>query len=312
MIHNMEKDSFSKINAWSQKIREGCNSALNSLLAVHFENQNNYDEAFSQIALAVKKDPQSKNLYNKLVWISQSTEKLNQAKKLIESAISKAPENDVLRRSLGLVYILQGEYLFAIKNLRISLKFNQKEQVTHFLLGYCFLALLEGNSKFSGSDCNLLNSAQEEFQRSEDLPFFQGDSDFREGKRYLNEKSFSMALSKMESALQRIKELQVEPASFCRLALSFLMDENEVEQDLLESVMEDLRERSGQGKGYPEINNHMGLCFLIFWRKLLLEAKSQLRLAVEKDVKFQKAKTNLIFVESLEKKNSPLMKDLRF
>lgn len=308
----MEKDKFLKINAWSQKIKEGCNSALNSLLAVHFESQNDYEEAFSQIALAVKKDSQNKNLYQKLVWISQGTEKLNQAKKLIESALSKTPENDVLRKSLGLAYILQGEYLFAIKNLRISLKFNEKEKITHFLLGYCFLALLEGNSNFSGSDCNLFNSAQEEFQKSENLPFFQGDSDFREGKRYLNERYFSKSLVKMESVLQRIKELQVEPVSFCYLALSFLMDEKEVDQNQLDSVMEELRERSGQGKRYPEIHNHMGLCFLIFWRKLLLEAQNQLRLAVEKDVKFQKAKTNLIFVESLEKKNSPLIKDLRF
>ncbi len=312
MHPEMEKDKLLKMDVWYQKIKQECDPALNSLLAVHFESQNNYEEAFSQMALAVEKDALRKNLCQKLVWVAQQAEKLDQARELIESLLLRNTENTVLRRGLGLAYLLQREYPVAIKNLQASLKFNQKDKLTHFLLGCSFLGLLERSKGDIDSQSELLDSALKEFQKLKDMPFFQKDTDFQEGIKYLIEKSYSKSLEKMESVLQKVKELEVEPLSFSHLALSFLMDEREVDQNQLDSALEDLKERHKQGKEYPGINNHLGICFLIFWRRLLLEAQNQLRLAVDKDAKFQKAKTNLIFLESSEKKNSPPIKDLRF
>jgi tetratricopeptide (TPR) repeat protein len=308
----MEEDKFSNIDDWSKKIKGGCDPAINSLLAVHFESQNDFEVAFAQIALAIEKDPQNKNYYQKLVWMSQSADKLKQAQELIESTLAKNQENDVLRRSLGLAYLLERNYQLAIKNLEASLRLNEKEKTTHFLLGCSFLGLLEKSKDDLSSQSELLESALQEFQKSEKLPVFEGDSDFQEGMRYLEEKSFSKSWDKMESVLQRIKELQVEPLSFSHLALSFLMDVRGVDQYHLDTAIDELKERYEQGKNYPQINNHLGLCFLIFWRKLISEAINQLRLAVEKDARFQKAKTNLIFLESAEKRISALLKDLKF
>lgn len=308
----MEENKFSNINDWSKKIKEVCDPSINSHLAVHFESQNDYEEALSQIVLAIEKDPQNKNYYQKLVWISQSAEKLNQAQELIESTLAKNQENDVLRRSLGMAYLLDKNYAQATKNLQASLRLNEKEKTTHFLLGCSFLGLLEKSKDDLNSQSELLESALEEFRISEELPFFNGDSDFQDAMRYLKEKSFSKSWDKMELVIERIKELQVEPLSFSQLNLSFLMDNRGIDQNQLDSAIGELKQRHKQGKEYPQINNHLGLCFLIFWRKLLLEAQNQLKLAVEKDAKFQKAKINLIFLESTEEKISTLLKNLKF
>ena len=308
----MEEDKFSNINDWSKKIKQGCDPAINSFLAVHFESQNDFEEAFSQIALAIEKDTQNKNFYQKLIWIAQKTENLNRAKELIESILTKNQENDLLRRSLGLAYLLERNYPLAIKNLEASLRLNEKEKTTHFLLGCSFLGLLEKSKDDLNSQSKLLESALEEFRKSEKLPFLYGDSDFQDGMRYLKEKSFSKSWDKMKLALQKIRELQVEPFSFSHLVLNFLIDNREIDQNQLEATIGELKLRYEQGENYPQINNHLGLCFLIFWRKLISEAINQLKLAVEKDAKFQKAKTNLIFLESSEKRISTLLKDLKF
>ena len=300
------------MNEWSQQIKQGCNSVINSLLAVYFESQNDYQEAFSQMVLAIEKDTQNKNLYQKLVWISQGADKLNQAQDLIQSALSSNPDNEVLQRSIGLAYLLEKNYPLAIKNLQASLRPNEKEEITHFLLGCSFLGLLEKSEDDLNSQTELLESALDEFRKSEKLPFLYGDTDFQDGMRYLKEKSFSKSQDKMESVVQRIKELHIEPLSFSHLALGFLMDDRGVDQNQLDTAIGELKQRYEQGKEYPEINNHLGLCFLIFWRKLILEAENQLKLAVEKDAKFQKAKTNLIFLKSSEKRISALLKDLKF
>jgi hypothetical protein len=156
-----------------------------------------------------------------------------------------------------------------------------------------------------------LNSIQEHFQKAGEMSFFKGDSDFQEGTNVLNEKFFSGSLLKMGLVLAKIKELQAEPASFSYLALSFLMDEKDIDRDEVEYALHELKKRSEQGKEYPVIHNHLGFCFLIFWQSLLSEAQNQLRLAVEKDAKFQRAKTNLMFLESSEKKISAYVKELR-
>jgi len=174
------------------------------------------------------------------------------------------------------------------------------------------LGLLEKNKNSFDSASELLVSTQDEFQKASDMPFLKENSDFIEGKRLLNEKLFLESLEKMRLVLSKIREVQVEPTSFSNLVLSFLVDQKSVDQDHVEAAISELRKRSEQGKEYPEINNHLGLCFLIFWRNLFLEAESQLRLAVKKDAKFQKAKTNLMFLESSEKRISALIKELRF
>jgi len=308
----MQEEKLPKITAWGQKIAKECDSAWNALLATHFESQEDFDEAFVQMNLALEKEPRNNNLYEKMVWIAHPAEKLDQAKELVQSALSNSSGNHMLWRCSGLIQLLKEEYLAAVKDLRESLKLKDDERVTHFLLGFSLLALLEkGNGSFiSGSD--LLGTAQDELGKASDMPLTKQDPEFEQGMKLLNEKLFSRALEKMRSVLNGIRQLQVEPASFSYLALDFLMDEKKVEQNEVESTINELRERAEQGKEYPEINNHLGLCFLIFWRNLVFEAKNQLRLAVEKDAKFQKAKTNLMFLDSSERRISALMKELRF
>lgn len=308
----MEKEKLAKINEWSQKITKECDPALNSLLATHYESQKNFDETFFQISVALKKDSQNNNLYEKMVWIAHKAEKLDQAEELIGSALSNDPENYKLQRSLGLTCLLKQDYSLAIKNLQKSLKLKEEEGITHFLLGYSFLALLDKNENSFDLGSELFNSTQDAFQWAGETPFLKSDPDFKEGKKFLNEKLFYKSLKKMRVVLKKIKELRSEPVSFSNLALNFLMDAKGVDQNQVESAINELKKRYRQGIEYPEINNHLGLCFLIFWRNLLFEARNQLRLAVEKDTKFQKAKTNLMFLESAEKKISALIKDLKF
>jgi hypothetical protein len=312
MDDEMENVKLPKIKAWSQKIAKECDPALNSLLAAHFEFQKDFNEAFSQISLAINKEPQNKSLYEKMVWIAEKAGKLDQAKELIQSTLSNKPENYALWRSLGLTYLLKEDYTSATKNLQMSLKFKEDERTTHFLLGYSFLAALEKEKNDNDSRTQLSNSALNEFQKAGELTLLKKDSDFEEGKRFLNENLFSRSLEKMEVVLYKIKYLHMEPASFSYLALNFLMDGKEVKQNQVKSVVSELKKRSEQGKEYPEINNHLGLCYLIFWRDLIFNAQNQLRLAVKKDAKFQKAKTNLMFLESTEKKISALLKELKF
>lgn len=312
MNHKMDKQRISLISAWSQKIAENCQSAVNSFLATHFESQEELEKAFSQMVLAIKKDPQNKNLYEKMVWIAHRAQRLDQAKELIESAFSKHPEDYGISRALGLTYLLKREYPLAIKSLEKSLKLKTDEGVTHFLLGYSFLTLLDKNENSPNSGSDLLNSIQDEFHKAGEMSFFKGDSDFREGKEFLNKGILARSLEKMGLALGKIKELQVEPASFSYLALSFLMDDREIDQNQVERTIDDLKKRCEQKKEYPKIDNHLGLCLLIFWRSLLLQAQNQLGLAVKKDAKFQKAKTNLMILENSGKKISMLLQELRF
>jgi len=250
--------------------------------------------------------------YEKMVWIAYRAEKLDQAKELIQSALSSDSENLMLWRSSGLIHLLKEDYPLAIKNFQRSLKLNVNQKTTHFLLGYSFSGLLEQNKGQFDSESELLSSAQDEFQKASGMPLLKEDSDFKEGMKLLNEKSLSESLGKMELVLKRLKDLQIEPPIFSNLALSFLSDEKKVDQNQVRAVINELEKRSEQGKEYPEINNHLGLCFLIFWRNLFLEAQNHLSLAVKKDAKFQKAKTNLIFLESSEKKISALIRELKF
>lgn len=308
----MEEEKLPKINTWPQKITKDCDSALNSFLATCFESQKSFDEAFFQISLALEKDPQNDFLYEKMVWIAHQAEKLDQAKELIQSALSSGPGNHILWRCSGLIHLLKEDYPLAIKDLQESLKLKEDERITHFLLGCSFLALCEKNRSSFDSGYEPFNSAQDAFEKASEMVFLKDDPDFEEGNRLLNEKLFLKSLEKIRLVLNRSRELQVEPASFASLALSFLMNEKEVDQNQVKSVITDLKKRSEQGKEYPEINNHLGLCFLIFWRSLLFEAKNHLRSAIKRDAKFQNAKTNLMFLESTERKISTLIKELKF
>jgi tetratricopeptide (TPR) repeat protein len=307
-----EEGKLSKIDFWSQKTAKDCDSSVNSLLATYFESQQSFDQAFFHISLALEKDPQNRILYEKMVWIAHQVEKLEQAKELTQSALSSEPGNHILWRCSGLIHLLKEDYPLAIKDLQESLKLKEDERITHFLLGCSFLALCEKNRSSFDSEYEPFNSAQDAFEKASEMVFLKEDPDFGEGKRLLDEKLFLKSLEKMRLVLNRARELRVEPASFSSLALSFLMNEKEVDQNQVESVISDLKKRSEQGKEYPEINNHLGLCFLIFWRSLLFEARNQLRSAIKRDAKFQNAKTNLMFLESTERKISTLIEELKF
>ena len=308
----MDNQGISLISAWSQKIAENCQSAVNSFLATHFESQEEFEKAFSEMVLAIEKDPQNKNLYEKMAWIAHRAQRLDRAKELIESAFSKHPEDYRISRALGLTYLLKREYPLAIKSLEKSLKLKTDEGVTHFLLGYSFLTLLDRNESSSDSGSDLLNSIQDEFHKAGEMDFFKDDSDFQEGREFLNKGVLARSLEKMGLVLGKIKELQAEPASFSCLALSFLMDDRDIDQSQVEHTIDELKKRCEQKKKYPKINNHLGICLLIFWRNLLLQAQNQLGLAVKKDAKFQKAKTNLTILENSGKKISTLLQELGF
>lgn len=312
MNHKMNKRRISLISAWSYKIAENCQPAVNSFLATHFETQEEFEKAFSQMVLTIKKDPQNRNLYEKMVWIAHRAQRLDQGKELIESGLSKHPEDYRINRALGLTCLLNSEYPLAIKSLEKSLQLKTDEGVTHFLLGCSFCRLLDKNENPLDSGSDLLNSIQDEFHKAGEMDFFKDDPDFLEGKEYLDKGVFARSLEKMGLALVKIKELQAEPVSFSYLALSFLMDDREIDQNQVEYTIDDLKKRCEQKKKYPKINNHLGLCLLIFWRSLLLHAQNQLGLAVKKDAKFQKAKTNLTILENSGKKISTLLQELRF
>ncbi len=312
MYQKMKKDKLSQIDAWSQENREKCDPAVNSLLATHFETQKEFDEAFLQMDLALRKDAQNKNLYERMVWMAYQAKRLNRARELIESALLQHPGDYKIWRSSGLAHLLQGKYPQAIKSLQKSLNSKMDNRITHFLLGYCLLALLENDEDSLDSQSDLLRSTQDEFRKAGEMAYLKRDPDFEEGTNLLNEKSLSGSLQKMGLVLGKIKELQAEPASFSYLALSVLMGQTEIDRNEVEYTIHELKKRSEQNKEYPVIHNHLGLCFLILWRSLFFEAQYQLKLAVEKDAEFQRAKTNLMFLESSEKKISAWIKELRF
>jgi len=308
----MQKEKISQIRVWSEKNSRTCDSSLNSLLATFFENLRKFHEAFSQMDLALAKNPQNGNLYQKIVWIAYQAKRLDEAEELLQSSSARHPEDYRISRAAGLAQLLKGENALAVKNLQKSLELKKDEEVTHFLLGYSLLGLAEKNMRNTDSGSDPLGSIQDELQKAGEMPFFKEDSDFQEGKELLNKGGFPRSLDKMELVLRRVRELQVEPASFSCLALSFVADEDGIDQNEVDCTIAELKKKCEQGKEYPEINNHLGLCFLILWRSLFSQAQNQLGLAVKKDAKFQKARTNLEIVQSSDRRISALVKELKF
>ena len=308
----MHKSKISQIKFWCQKNSASCDSALNSLLATFFESLEEFDEALSQMNLAMAKSPQNGNLCEKMVWMACQAGRLGEVEQSLQSSSEKRPKDYRISRALGVASLLKGESSLAVRSLQKSLESKKDEEVTHFLLGYSLLGLAEKNMRNSDSGSDLLDSIRDEFQRAGEMPFFKEDSDFQEGKEFVNKGDFPRSLDKMELVLGKIRELQVEPASFSNLALSFLADQEGIDQDELNCTIAELKKRCEQGKEYPQINNHLGLCFLILWKSLFFQTQSQLGLAVKKDAKFQKARSNLEIVRSSDRRISALVRELRF